>query len=37
MQASASGSLATFVSRMIFPVPSTTHTLLSSSDTSIAA
>jgi hypothetical protein len=35
--ASSSGSLATFVSRTIFPVPSTMHTLLSSSDTSIAA
>src|SRR5262249_56993261 len=34
---SASGSLATFVSRTIRPVASTTHTLLSSKDTSIAA
>ena len=33
---SAAGSLATFASRTIFPVPSTTHTLLSSNDTSIA-
>src|SRR5215471_16172445 len=35
--ASASGSLATFASRTIFPVSSTTHTLLSSKDTSIPA
>jgi hypothetical protein len=34
---SASGSLATLVSRMIRPLLSTTHTLLSSSDTSIPA
>jgi hypothetical protein len=33
----ASGSLATFASRTIRPVASTTHTLLSSSDTSIPA
>jgi hypothetical protein len=33
----ASGSLATFASRTILPVASTTHTLLSSSDTSIPA
>ncbi len=35
--ASASGSLATFASRTIRPVPSTTKTLLRSSDTSIPA
>jgi hypothetical protein len=34
---SASGSLATFASRMIRPVASTTHTLLRSSETSIPA
>jgi hypothetical protein len=33
----ASGSLATFASRTIRPVPSTTHTLLRSSETSIPA
>jgi hypothetical protein len=31
----ASGSLADFASRTIFPLPSTTHTLLSFSETSI--
>lgn len=36
-RASASGSLATFASRTIRPVASTTQTLLSSSDTSIPA
>ena len=34
---SASGSLATFASRMIRPVASTTHTLLRSKETSIPA
>jgi hypothetical protein len=34
---SASGSLATLASRTIRPVASTTHTLLSSSETSIPA
>jgi hypothetical protein len=34
---SASGSLATLVSRTIRPVASTTHTLLRSSETSIPA
>jgi hypothetical protein len=34
---SASGSLATFASRMIRPMASTTHTLLRSSETSIPA
>jgi hypothetical protein len=34
---SASGSLATLASRTTFPVASTTHTLLSSSETSIPA
>jgi hypothetical protein len=33
----AAGSLATFVSRMIFPDSSTTHTLLCSNETSIPA
>src|SRR4051812_9849487 len=33
----ASGSLATFASRTILPTPSTTHTLLCFSDTSIPA
>jgi hypothetical protein len=33
----ASGSLATFASRTILPVPSTTHTLLHSKETSIPA
>jgi hypothetical protein len=36
-QRGVSGSLATLASRTIFPLPSTTHTLLSSSETSIAA